>query len=238
MTIFFISDLHLSEKSPNSYKLFVNFFNSMPHDTQAVYILGDLFESWVGDNLNTEFISNVKNILATASNKIPIYFIRGNRDFLIGTRFAKETKVTILPDFYKVNLYGHNLLLVHGDYLCTLDKRHHYFSKIIRHPIVICIANILTIKLKLFIAEKLRKTSKDRYKTNKNPKIYDVCQSTIEQVAEKYSTDILIHGHTHKPNIHNFIINNKNITRIVLGSWEETAQILKFEQNGYKLETI
>ena len=237
MTIFFISDLHLDENHPNSYTLFAKFFNNLPHYTKAVYILGDLFEFWVDDQLNNIFLTDVKNILKTASNKVNIYFIHGNRDFLIGDYFAKQTNIKILPEFHQTNLCGHKVLLTHGDSL-TPDKRHKYFSNIIRHPIIKVIANILPVKLKIKIAEKLRSISKNRFKANKDPKTYDVCQLTVSQIMEKSLTKILIHGHTHKPNIHNFTVNNTNFTRIVLGSWEDTAKILVFNQDGYKLETI
>jgi len=256
MSIFFISDLHLNERFSDSYRLFNKFFSTLPKTTEAVYILGDLFEAWIDDHLNTEFLNNVKNILKTSSNNIPIYFIRGNRDFLIGKHFAKQTNIKILPDSYKFNLYGHNILLLHGDSLCSLDKRHIYFTNIIRHPITVGLANILPIKLKLTIADQLRTISKNKYKNNnininivKNLAIYDACQSTVEQIMQQHSVNILIHGHTHKPNIHNFIINqsinsqgdvinNKAFTRIVLGDWNNQAQILEFNKDGYELKTI
>lgn len=247
MTVFFISDLHLNEQFPGSYKLFAKFFNTLPIDTKAIYILGDLFEIWIDDHLNTQFLNNIKNILKTASQKFPIYFIRGNRDFLVGKHFAKQTNIKILPDLYKFNLYGHNILLAHGDSLCTLDRRHVYFTKIIRHPLTIAMANILPLKLKLAIANKLRSISKNKYKNKhgnivKDLSIYDVCQNTIEQVMRQHYVNILIHGHTHKPNIHNFIINeqgnNKNFVRIVLGDWHNHAQILEFNPNGYQTKII
>ena len=250
MSIFFISDLHLNERFSDSYRLFNKFFSTLPKTTEAVYILGDLFEVWIDDHLNTEFLNNIKNILKNISNNIPIYFIRGNRDFLIGQGFVEQTNVKILPDIHQLSLYGHNILLAHGDSLCTLDKRHVYFTNIIRHSITISIANILPIRLKLSIANKLRTISKNKYKYKKNsntlkdPAIYDVCQNTIEQIMQQHSANILIHGHTHKPNIHNFMINqpntinNKTFTRIVLGDWHNSAQILEFGPDGYTLKTI
>ena len=237
MTIFFISDLHLDEKYPNSYTLFANFFNNLPNDTKAVYILGDWFEYWIDDRLDNPFLAEIKHIFKTAANKTAIFFIHGNRDFLIGNHFAKQANIKILPGFYQTNIQGHEVLLTHGDSL-TPDKRHQYFSKIIRHPIAYGIANILPINLKLNIAKKLRDISKNRFKTNKDPKIYDICQLTMKNVLQHSTAKILIHGHTHKPNIYNFTIDNKIFTRIVLGSWGDTAQILVFNKDGYKLETI
>ncbi len=233
MTIFFISDLHLNEQFPDSCALFYKFFNTLPEDTKAVYILGDLFEVWIDDRLNNTFLESIKNILKSAAEKFPVYFIRGNRDFLIGKLFAKQTNIKILPDIHKISLYGHNVLLIHGDSLCSLDKKHIYFTKIIRNPITVFIANLLPIKLKILIANKLRSISKNKYKNN-DAAIYDVCQDTVAQIMQQYSADIMIHGHTHKPNVYNY----KHFIRIVLSDWHDNAQILVFHSDGYELKNI
>lgn len=234
MTIFFISDLHLNENRLHSYRLFVNFFNSLPTDTTAIYILGDLFEFWVDDQLDSIFLTNVKNILKNATNKVAIYFIHGNRDFLIGQNFIKQTNINVLPEFSKIKIFEHNILLTHGDALVA-DKRHYYFSKIIRHPITKFIANVLPIKIKIAVAKKLRNISKNRFKANKNVKHYDVCPLIVQKVLQTHNAQILIHGHTHKPNVYNF----NDYTRIILGSWDDdNPQILMFNQHGYKLSTL
>lgn len=240
MTVFFISDLHLHENFLDSHKLFIKFFNNLPDNTEAIYILGDLFEFWVDDYLDTNFLNNIKNILKTASQKFPIYFMRGNRDFLLGKHFAQQTKITILPDLYKLNLYGHNIFLMHGDLLCSKDKQHIYFTKIIRHPIMIAIASILPIKLKFIIANKLRSISNNKYKTTSMTDFakYDVCQNTVEQIMQQYAVNILIHGHTHQPNIHYINNNVIKFIRIVLGDWHQDAKILEFNPDGYQLKTI
>ena len=238
MSVFFISDLHLNEQSTDSYNLFIKFFNNIPSSTQAVYILGDLFEIWVDDRVSNQFLDNVKNILKQATEKFPVYFISGNRDFLIGEYFAAQTNIKILPDIYKLKLYNQDVLLVHGDCLCSLDRKHIYFTKIIRHPITIGLANILPVKLKLNIANKIRSISKHKYKKNnfnvRDLSIYDVCPNTVNHIVRQHSANILIHGHTHKPNIHN----DHNFTRIVLGDWHDSAKILVFNPEGYQLTKI
>lgn len=234
MSVFFISDLHLNEQSKDSYNLFVKFFNNLPSDTQAVYILGDLFEMWIDDRISNEFLDNVKGILKQSAKKFPIYFIKGNRDFLVGEYFAAQTNIKILPDIYKLTIYNHNILLSHGDSLCSLDKKHIYFTKIIRHPIAIKVADILPIKLKLKIANKLRSISRHKYKKNsgiQDPSIYDVCPNTVAITLKQHSANILIHGHTHKPNVHKV----GDFTRIVLGDWNNYAHILLFNSDGYQL---
>jgi UDP-2,3-diacylglucosamine hydrolase len=224
MTILFISDVHLNPIDNNNHKLFINFINYLPEHTKAIYILGDLFEYWVDDKLDNIFLNNIKIILFNLTKKIPVYFIHGNRDFLINQIFATQTNIKILPQFYKINLYNYNILLTHGDYLVN-DLLYCCFRTIIRNNIIINLANLLPINPKLYLARKLRSISK------KNSKIYDVSQYLVEKYLKIYNSTILIHGHTHQPNIHNH-------SRIVLGSWEETAEILSFNQHEYKLETI
>lgn len=231
MTILFISDVHLNPIDNNNHKLFINFINYLPENTKELYILGDLFEYWVDDKLDNIFLNNIKTILSNLTKKIPVYFIHGNRDFLISQIFATQTNIKILPQFYKINLYNYNILLTHGDYLVN-DLLYCCFRAIIRNNITITLANMLPINPKLSFATKLRAISK------KNSKIYDVYQNLVERSLKTYNSTILIHGHTHQPNIHNFTINNQKHSRIVLGSWEETAEILSFNQHEYKLETI
>lgn len=239
MTVFFISDLHLTENSSDSYNLFVKFLVNLPLSTKAIYIIGDLFELWIDDRISNQFINRIKDLLLKTTEKCSIYFIRGNRDFLIGSNFAHQTNITILPDFYELNLYNNKILLTHGDSLCTLDKRHIYFTKVIRHPVTMYIANILPVKLKTIIGNKIRLISKRRMKNNsklskQDLKIYDVCYNAVNNIVKKHSVNILIHGHTHKPNIYF----EKDFTRIVLGDWHKSAKILVFNQDGYELKTI
>ena len=235
VSVFFISDLHLNEKAIDSYKLFVTFCENLPIDTQSVYILGDLFEFWIDDSWNTKFLTRVKQTLQELSQKCKVYFIAGNRDFLIGEKFAQETEMIILPNIFPLNLFGYKTLLMHGDLLCNSDKSHFYFTKIIRHPITIFIANILPIKLKLILAKILRILSQKKHVKHNNTIIHDICIDSANKLMKQHSVELLIHGHTHKPNIYNY---NKNFTRIVLSDWDHQATILEFTPLGYQLKTI
>lgn len=237
MTVFFISDIHLNQANPESYNLLTKFFNSLPPNTQAIYILGDLFEYWIDDNINNAFLTKIKQLFQTISNKIAIYFIHGNRDFLIDTDFAKQINIRLLPQFYKINIYGYNILITHGDYLVS-DRLYYYFSKIIRHRIIKIISKILPFYLKLFITKILRYCSKYRFKRNQDSHIYDVSQQLVEKYLLQYDCDILIHGHIHRPNIYNFNIKDKQFTRIVLGDWHNYTSILSFNEQNYNLEKI
>lgn len=240
MKVFFISDLHLNENAAHSYKLFRKFCNNLPLDTQSVYILGDLFEFWVDDNFNTNFIIEVKKTIKELSQKCKVYFIAGNRDFLIGEKFAQETEIIILPNTFSLNLFGYKTLLMHGDLLPTSDKIYYYFAKIIRHPLTISIANMIPIKIKLILAKFLRAISQkqhikhaSKYDTKYDTNIYNL--EAIYKLIKQYNVELLIHGHTHKPHVYN---HTKDFTRIVLGDWGQEAAILEFNHDGYKLTTI
>lgn len=237
MTVFFISDIHLNQESPESYNLLVKFFNSLPPNTQTIYILGDLFEYWIDDNINNEFLTKIKLLFQKIPNNINIYFIHGNRDFLMDNNFAEQINIKLLPAFYKTKIYGHNILLTHGDYLVS-DQVYYYFSKIIRHPIIKILSKKLPFNIKLVIAKILRYFSKYRFKHNKNTNIYDVSQKLVEKYLLQYDCSILIHGHTHKPNIYNFNIKDQKFTRIVLGDWHNHTSIVSFNEQNYELEKI
>jgi len=237
MTVFFISDIHLNQEKPESYNLLTKFFNDLPPSTQAIYILGDLFEYWIDDNINNLFLTKIKQLFQTIPNKIAVYFIHGNRDFLLDTNFADQINIKILPEFHKINVYGYNILITHGDYLVA-DQLYYYFSKIIRHRITKIISKILPYSLKLFITKILRYCSKYRFRHNKNANIYDVSQQLVEKYLLQYDCDILIHGHTHKPNVYHFNMKNKPFTRVVLGDWHNYTSILSINEQHYNLEKI
>lgn len=249
MKVFFISDLHLNENYLNSYDLFTKFCNNLPPDTHSVYILGDLFEYWIDDDFKTDFLINVKKKIHQLSKKCKVYFIAGNRDFLIGKKFAQETGIIMLPNIFTLNLFGHKTILLHGDLLHGTDQIYYYFMKIIRHPITIFIANILPIKFKLFAAKFLRTLSKKKHLNYKNKnKNHVVNHHTIHKLDDynyinlniinklitKYNAELLIHGHTHIPNIYK----HNTFTRVVLSDWHHQATILEFTSSGYQLINI
>lgn len=247
MKILFIADLHLNKSYLDSYNLFVKFLNNLTSEIEAVYILGDLFEFWIDDKFNDEFVSNVKQLLKKTTQKFPIYIIKGNRDFLLGNKFTTETGTIILPDLFTLNLYGNKVLLMHGDFLCTKDLSHIYFTKIIRNRISILILNILPIWLKLKLAQILRKFSIKKRANNLNATYKSnaessICPNKLEKLMHQYGVKILIHGHTHVPNIYNFsskhTVSSEQLTRIVLGDWHTKAKFLEFTPTGYELKEI
>ena len=250
MTTFFISDLHLSEKHLDSYYLLVKFLENLPNSTEAIYILGDLFDFWIDDKLHTPFLTKIKLLLKQYTQKFSIYIIKGNRDFLLGKIFAEETGCTLLPDISVINLHHYKILLLHGDQLCANDSLYIYFTKIIRHPLIIWLFKLLPIRIKLRVAKILRILSENRQSLAKQSSLIklrakpldEISTSIVEQLMLENVADILLHGHIHKPNIFHFNLyanfGVKIATRIVLSDWHTQASILAFDHTGYRLKTI
>ena len=250
MTTFFISDLHLSALHPNTSELFLKFLREDATDADALYILGDFFEAWIGDDILDDHDARIMNALADFSKQgVPVYFMHGNRDFLIGKGFANKTGCTLIHDPTPIQLYGKNVLLAHGDALCTLDKAYQRFRKFVRHPIIKGIFLMLPNWIRRKIANRLRKNSPRAFKKyqaaalqlkttpDANP-FWDVSQASVNNMMRQFQSDILIHGHTHKPAIHEFILDEKRVSRIVLGDWTNTGKILAFSPQQQELREV
>lgn len=223
---YFISDLHLDETRPEITRLFLNFLKQCEHSVNALYVLGDLFEVWIGDDENTIFQSQIIQAFKTATESgLPIYFLHGNRDFLIGQAFLEKSGCRWLPDEHLITLNNKQILLMHGDTLCTQDTAYLKFRKIVRNPFIkkIFLAFPLIIRKKL--ANKLRAASQ-KHTQSTMPAIMDVDQHEVERIMEAHHVDYLIHGHTHRPGIHTFKINGHASTRMVLGAWHELGSVL------------
>ncbi len=233
----FVSDLHLDNKRPHIVAAFCDFLTSIK-DTDALYILGDLFEFWIGDDDPAIGLESVIDALNNLSNSgTPIYFIHGNRDFLIGKTFAKNTNCKILPEKTVVDLYGTPTLIMHGDTLCTDDVAYQNYRKKARNKWIQRTLLLLSAKQRLKIAERLRDKSISATQ-EKHPEIMDVNQTAVEKTMLSHNVKCLIHGHTHRPAIHDFSINDTSYKRIVLGDWYEQGSVLKCTPNGMTLETI
>lgn len=223
MITYFISDIHLHSQSDLQLNLLLDFLYTKANDADAIYILGDLFAIWFGDDLDEEYTQKLIVALNTlANNNVSIYFMRGNRDFLVGNKFCKAAACKLLPDTYLIDLYGQHVLLTHGDLLCTADKNYQKFRKIVHNKFL----QYVFLNLPRSWRKMLGAWVKSRI--NSMPKardlaIYDVEESTVNAWFNKYNVNCMIHGHTHKPAIHTYG-NNK---RIVLGDWNaNNAKIL------------
>jgi UDP-2,3-diacylglucosamine hydrolase len=236
MTVAFISDLHLDPSRPESTEWFRSFMNTSPDYLNQVYILGDLFEFWIGDDGRDALgHEDVEGIIRTAVDSgVEVYFIHGNRDFLVGSSFETRTGCEILPDPTLITLGPDRVLLTHGDALCTDDTEHQEARKV-----------MLTSKWKFAFLDKsiddrlnsaLSLRSKSRIsKQSKSMEIMDVNQSQVEKVMRDHGVFKMIHGHTHKPGVHEFMLDNVVARRYVLGDWYSRKSVLYYDHDGYAL---
>lgn len=241
MTTWFISDLHLEFSRPTSTKQLFAFLQQINAQADALYILGDLFEYWVGDDFldtpeGVQLQPAIQALRAVSDSGVKLYFMHGNRDFLIGERFATETGCTLLAEQQVIDLYGTPTLLMHGDTLCTDDLDYQKARAVFRDPKWQAQVLTWTIPQRLQRAQEMREVSENstRYKTEA---IMDVNQDSVEQTMLEAGVTRLIHGHTHRPAIHDFDLNGQNAQRIVLGDWYTQSSFLRVEADG-ELELI
>ncbi|WP_194435890.1 UDP-2,3-diacylglucosamine diphosphatase [Vibrio fluminensis] len=237
MTTLFISDLHLSPDTLEINACFERFMREEAIHADALFVLGDLFDFWIGDDDNCDFAKQIREEFKRLTDSgVPCFFTKGNRDFLVGKRFAKQTGVQLLGDETVIDLYGRKAVILHGDTLCTEDVQYLAFRAKVNQPWLQWIFNRLPMAIKTPIVRKVQSGARDT-KQSKSLSIMDVTQSEVERVMAEHNVDLMIHGHTHRPNIHNFNIENKELTRIVLGDWYEQGSILCFDANNFTLET-
>ena len=220
----FISDLHLDEKQPRITELFLGFLKRDLQNVSALYILGDLFEAWVGDDDLTVFHKRIIQALREVTLKgLPVYVAQGNRDFLLGEAFARATGCRLLTDETVIDLYGTRILLMHGDKLCTNDINYIRLRKILRNRTLQKIFLALPLRLRRKIA-KLMRTKSSRDTQCKSLDMMDVNEAEVQRVLHRYDVQLVIHGHTHKPGIH--------AKRIVLGAWHSQGNKLECDERG------
>lgn len=234
---YFIADLHLAENRPDITACFLSFLLNKAPKAQALYILGDLFEYWIGDDDDSPFISTIANALLSL-NKLgtKIYYIHGNRDFLLGNKYAKKAGIILLPEVDVIDIYEQHIVIMHGDTLCTKDLAYQKFRKKSRSWWWQSIVKNLPLFVRRKIASDYRKKSSAATAT-KSQDIMDVTPSEVVKCLEQYQSQLLIHGHTHRPKVHQLIANNNNAQRVVLGDWYEQGSWLKLTKNGFELLT-
>jgi UDP-2,3-diacylglucosamine hydrolase len=234
----FISDLHLDGERPDITAQFLTFLEREARQAQALYILGDLFEAWIGDDdPDPDKRRVIAALRSLTQGGVPVYFIHGNRDFLIGRRFAAETGVTLLADPTLIQVYGQKVLLMHGDTLCIDDPNYQRLRRIVRNPIVQFIMRRLTLGQRMKLAARMRAGSKAHIESMDKaaPQIMDVNQDEVRRTFEQQRVDFIVHGHTHRPAIHKVQLNNRTVTRIVLGDWYEQGSVLRWNKRGFEL---
>ena len=238
MTTLFVSDLHLEASQPAIGEQFLNFLSSEAREAEALYILGDLFEVWLGDDDPNPYYADMKLALRELTDTgVPTYFMHGNRDFTIGVEFAAETGMTILQDPTVVDLYGVNVLLAHGDALCTDDIQYQQIRAMTRNPEWQAMMLAKTIEERIAFAIQAREESKARGESMSD-EIMDVNQDAVVAALCEHGVDTMLHGHTHRPAVHEVDLGDRTATRIVLGDWYEQGSIVRWDQNGPRLESI
>lgn len=238
MPTLFISDLHLEAGRPEIGVQFLDFLSGEARDADTLYILGDLFEVWLGDDDPNPYYAGMKAaIRELVDSGIPVFFMHGNRDFMIGDEFATETGVTILQDPELIDLHGEKVLLSHGDALCTDDVEYQRFRTMTRNPEWQAMMRAKTIQERIAHALEARQGSME-HGESLDDEITDVNQGAVEALIRKHGVDILLHGHTHRPAIHEVRLGNRTATRIVLGDWFEQGSVLRWDANGPRLEEM
>lgn len=233
MSTLFISDLHLCSARPQSNRSFFAFLEREARSARALYILGDLFEYWVGDDdLGDPFNATVVAALARlVAGGVPTYLMHGNRDFVIGEAFARASGVTLLPDPSLLNLDGQAVLLMHGDTLCTLDLEYQAFRREARSQTWINDLLRQPLAERKAAVEALRRKS-EQEKRSKPADIMDVAPAEVEAALRRYGYPRLIHGHTHRPARHVHTVDGHTCERWVLADWYQGGSFLACDVSG------
>ena len=241
MTTLFISDLHLDGTRPDISAQFLDFLEREARGAEALYILGDLFEAWIGDDdPDPDKRRVIAGLRAVTSAGVPSFLIHGNRDFLIGRRFCRETGIELLADGTVIDLYGRRVLLMHGDLLCTDDHAYQRLRRIVRNPVVQFVMRRLTLRQRQRLAERMRAGSKEHIASMDMaaPEIMDVNQDEVRRTFARFGVDCIIHGHTHRPAVHEMQIDGHEAVRIVLGDWYEQGSVLRWNPQGFDLARL
>ena len=230
----FISDLHLDESRPGIVAQFERFLDEVAPGADALYILGDLFEYWVGDDsLALAFPARVAARMKAAAARVPLRFMQGNRDFVAASGFAAGTGAALIDDPTEIDLYGTRTLLLHGDTLCTDDAAYQAFRRQVRDPAWQRAALARPIAERIAIAQDMRLKSEGA-KQGKALAIMDVAPATVEQVFAETGCTQMVHGHTHRPARHVHHVNGSERVRWVLADWYERASYLEASPSGVR----
>lgn len=234
----FVSDLHLSEERPEITALFLELLRGRAAKADALYILGDLFEVWLGDDAvmpcYLPVLNGLRDLTATG---VPVYVMHGNRDFLMGDLFAQRTGCRLIPDPSVIELSGERTLIMHGDTLCTDDVEYQQFRAHLRSEETQRQFLALPMEKRIAVAAHYRSGSRERSR-NKAEEIMDVNQQAVITVMGEHQVRRLIHGHTHRPAIHRFELEGETAQRLVLGDWYQQGSLLACDAGGCRLEKV
>lgn len=238
MATLFISDLHLEAERPEIGEQFLAFLQGPARDADALYILGDLFEVWVGDDDPSPYFAGIKAaIRALSDSGVPVYFMHGNRDFSIGEQFARETGVTLLQDPHAMELHGEKVLLSHGDVLCTDDVEYQQVRAMTRNPEWLAMMLSKSFEERQAFAIQARQQSMARGDALQE-EIMDVNQDAVAAIIREHGVDVLLHGHTHRPAVHPLHVDDRKVHRIVLGDWYDQGSLVEWDEDGPRLDEM
>ncbi|QLF92347.1 UDP-2,3-diacylglucosamine diphosphatase [Pseudomonas sp. ABC1] len=230
--ILLISDLHLEEERPDITRAFVRFLEHRASQASALYILGDFFEAWIGDDAMSEFHHYIASQLrALAQRGTQVFLMHGNRDFLIGKAFCREAGCRLLPDPCLVELAGEPVLLSHGDALCTRDLAYMRLRRWLRNPLSLLILRNLPLRTRQKLGRKLRAKSREQTRM-KASDIVDVTPQEVVRLMSRHRVRTLVHGHTHRPADHTLQVGGQSARRIVLGDWDRSGWALQVDEHG------
>jgi UDP-2,3-diacylglucosamine hydrolase len=233
--ILLISDLHLEQERPDISRAFLHFLESRASEAEALYILGDFFEVWIGDDAISPFQRSIAQALRQLSDSgTRIYLMHGNRDFMIGQAFCREAGCSLLRDPSLIELAGEKVLLMHGDSLCTQDEAYMRLRRWLRNPLSLFILRNLPLATRRKLARKLRTESREQTRL-KASDIVDVTPTEVPRIMAAHGVRTLIHGHTHRPAVHQLEVAGKPARRIVLGDWDSQGWALQVDGQNWQL---
>lgn len=235
MTTLFISDLHLDASRPAITELFLDFLAGEVREAKALYILGDLFEVWLGDDDPDSHHARIADALAAAG--IPVYLIIGNRDFLLGKDYAQRAGMEILTEPYCLDLYATSTVILHGDVLCTDDTSYQTFRTLVRNPAWQQDFLSRPLEVRRALAEQARKASRNRGQAM-TADVMDTNANAVAAAFRAHGVTRMIHGHTHRPAMHRLIVDGTARERIVLGDWYTQGSVLRVDENGAELNVL
>ncbi|HRY16507.1 MAG: UDP-2,3-diacylglucosamine diphosphatase [Candidatus Competibacteraceae bacterium] len=238
MTTLLISDLHLEPERPAITALFLAFLEQRARQAEALYILGDLFEAWIGDDDDDDLGRQVaEGLRKLTGSGVPAYFLHGNRDFLLGEHFAAVSGLRLLPESVVINLAGEPVLLLHGDTLCIDDVDYQTFRSQVRDPAWQAQTLALPLTQRRALASQMRETSRQATR-QKAMDITDVNREEVNRIMKQHRVEQLIHGHTHRPAIREWTLDSHPMRRAVLGDWYEQGSVLCCDALGWRLESL
>lgn len=244
MASYLIADLHLSTQRPDLIRAFCHFCEQIAGDATALYILGDFFEAWIGDDYQDSAIEEINHaLIALRQQDCQLFFMHGNRDFLVGQTYAKQVGIQILASDQVYHIENRPVILAHGDEYCWDDHDYQKFRRLVRNPIIQFAYRAMPLRVRLSIANKARQKSKAG-NAHKSSQIMDVSASAITDAFDRHNSpakhtagnakiDLMIHGHTHRPNTH--ANEGANTTRLVLGDWGDSLWFVKLTEADWQL---